>query len=51
MYTHIIEGIVALIIILCAVDGWRKGLILKLFGFLRFLLMIIFRTTGYALVC
>ncbi|MBR6230208.1 MAG: CvpA family protein [Eubacterium sp.] len=41
MYTHIIEGIVALIIILCAVDGWRKGLILKLFGFLRFLLMII----------
>ena len=38
--THIIEGIAALVIIVCAVDGWRKGLILKLFGLLRFLLMI-----------
>ena len=40
MMTHIIEGIAALVIIVCAVDGWRKGLILKLFGLLRFLLMI-----------
>ena len=40
MYTHIIEGIAALLIILSAADGWRKGLILKLFGFVRFLLMI-----------
>ena len=40
MLVYVIEAVAALVIILCAVDGWNRGLLLKLFGFLRFLLMI-----------
>ena len=36
----IIEIIVLLIIIICTVDGWKRGLLLKLFGLIRLVAMI-----------
>ena len=38
---HIVEALAALIIIICAADGWRRGLLLKAFGLVRFILMIV----------
>ena len=38
---HIVEALAALIIIICAADGWRRGLLLKAFGLVRFVLMIV----------
>ena len=36
----IIEIIVLLIIIICTVDGWKRGLLLKLYGLVRLIAMI-----------
>ena len=38
---HIVEGIAAMIVILCIVDGWRRGLLLKLYGLARFVVIIV----------
>ncbi|MBO4396590.1 MAG: CvpA family protein [Eubacterium sp.] len=38
---HIVEAIAALIVIISVVDGWRRGLLLKLFGLARFAAMLI----------
>ena len=38
---HIVEGIAVLIILICIVDGWRRGLLLKLYGLARFAAMLI----------
>ena len=38
---HIVEALVALVIIICAADGWRRGLLLKAFGLVRFIVMIV----------
>ena len=40
MTTRIIEIIVLLIIIISAADGWRRGLLLKLYGLVKFIAMI-----------
>ena len=39
---HVVEAIAALIVIICAADGWRRGLLLKAFGLVRFIVMIVF---------
>ena len=39
--TIIIEVIVLLIIIISAADGWRRGLLLKLYGLIRFVAAIV----------
>lgn len=36
----IIEIIVLMIIIICTVDGWKRGLLLKLYGLIRLIAMI-----------
>ena len=38
---HIVEAIAALIVIICIIDGWRRGLLLKLFGLARFAAILI----------
>ena len=40
MAAHIAEIIVVLVIIICVVDGYRRGLLLKLYGLVRFILMV-----------
>ncbi|HAK58269.1 MAG TPA: hypothetical protein DCP06_04750 [Lachnospiraceae bacterium] len=41
MYTHIIEAIVVIVIILTMIDGWKRGMMLKLYGLIRLMLMIV----------
>ena len=41
MTTIIIEIIVLLIIVISAADGWRRGFLLKLYGLVRFIAMIV----------
>ena len=49
--TIIIEVIVLLIIIISAADGWRRGLLLKLYGLIRFIAAIVLTIVLTPILC
>lgn len=38
---HVVEGVAALIVIVSMIDGWRRGLLLKLYGLVKLIAVII----------